>query len=66
MGRASILARANFGYRAGGCKGSGPGWFLDWVKVTNMASNRTWNFPCGRWLSKDEDDGKIERVLKAQ
>ena len=42
-------------------KGPSPGWFLDSVLVE--AEGRSFEFICQRWLSKDEDDGKIEREL---
>jgi glycerophosphoryl diester phosphodiesterase len=39
-----------------------PGWFLDWIKVEK--DNQSWDFPCNRWLAKDEDDDEIKRTLK--
>lgn len=39
--------------------GPGPGWFLDKVIVDDMDNNRVYDFPCNRWLAKDEDDGAI-------
>ena len=46
--------------------GFGAGWFLDKVDVINMASNRTWSFPCGQWLDKKRGDGAISRELFAR
>ena len=34
--------------------------------VTNSFLGKKWVFPCGKWLAKDEDDGKIERDLVPQ
>lgn len=33
--------------------------------VTEETSGKQWFFLCGRWLSKDEDDGEILRELPA-
>eukprot|EP00047_Mylnosiga_fluctuans_P014195 m.36272 g.36272 ORF g.36272 m.36272 type:complete len:2392 (+) comp5381_c0_seq2:48-7223(+) len=43
--------------------GSGPGWFLERVEVTEMLSGKKYLFPCGRWLATDEDDGQTSREL---
>jgi len=43
--------------------GLGPGWFLDRVYVELEESKQKWMFPCGKWLDKSEDDGKIKRTL---
>lgn len=43
--------------------GPSPGWFLDKVIVDDVTSNRVYEFPCQRWLAKDEDDGQISRDL---
>ncbi|CAD5121003.1 DgyrCDS9547 [Dimorphilus gyrociliatus] len=44
--------------------GLGPGWFLERVVVTDL-KNKRWRyyFPCGKWLAKDEGDGRISRDL---
>ncbi|CAF2355156.1 unnamed protein product [Rotaria sp. Silwood2] len=44
-------------------KGSGPGWFLDRIIIVDLAENRTYEFPCYKWLATDEDDGQISRFL---
>ena len=44
-------------------KGFGAGWFLERVEVINQASNRTWTFPCAKWLDKSRGDGTISREL---
>eukprot|EP00056_Hartaetosiga_gracilis_P011787 m.180988 g.180988 ORF g.180988 m.180988 type:complete len:2129 (+) comp13581_c0_seq3:61-6447(+) len=44
--------------------GAGPGWFLDSVNVVDTTSSMEYNFPCQRWLAKDEDDGRISRELR--
>lgn len=43
--------------------GVGSGWHLNKVEVINRKDNTLYSFPCNKWLAKDEDDGKIERVL---
>jgi hypothetical protein len=44
-----------------------PGWKIDQVLVENLTvkPTQTFMFPLYRWLSKDEDDGKIEVVQEA-
>lgn len=38
-------------------KGWGAGWLLNGVVVTSQRhKGKTFNFPCGRWLSDSEDD----------
>ncbi len=37
-------------------------WFLDWIKV--YKDNQSWDFPCNKWLAKDEDDRQIDRTLE--
>jgi hypothetical protein len=36
-------------------------WHLNYVEITNIATRVSYHFPCRRWFSKTEDDGKIER-----
>ncbi|XP_065844490.1 DENN domain-containing protein 5A-like [Oscarella lobularis] len=43
--------------------GLSPGIFIDAVVVRNMITDAVWKFPCGRWLSRGEDDGSVERLL---
>eukprot|EP00795_Rhopilema_esculentum_P013094 gene13095-3880_t len=43
-------------------KGLAAGWYLDKVVVED-GEGKTYEFPCNRWLSKTEDDGKISRDL---
>src|SRR6218665_1084250 len=43
--------------------GASPGWFLDKIIVDDMERNRVYEFPCGRWLARDEDDGQTSRDL---
>ncbi|MFB7438602.1 PLAT/LH2 domain-containing protein [Streptomyces mirabilis] len=45
--------------------GNRPGWFLDRIEVTNESDGSEWSFGCNRWLSDTDDDGRIERRLKA-
>ncbi len=46
--------------------GFGAGWYLEKVDVVNMASNRTWTFPCAKWMDKNKGDGAISRELLAR
>ncbi len=46
--------------------GGGGAWFLGHVEIDCPSLGRKWLFPCGRWLAKDEDDGKLERELYPQ
>ncbi|XP_066103488.1 lipoxygenase homology domain-containing protein 1 isoform X2 [Saccopteryx bilineata] len=43
--------------------GKAPGWFVEWVEVDAPSLGKCMTFPCGRWLSKNEDDGAIVRDL---
>jgi hypothetical protein len=43
--------------------GFGPAWFLDRVIVEDVTGHQTYEFPCNRWLAKDEDDKQIARYL---
>ena len=45
--------------------GFGSGWHLNRVEIVNKSDSRLYEFPCNRWLAKDEDDKKIERTLDA-
>ena len=45
--------------------GKQAGWFLNRVRVTNLISNDSKYFICGRWLALGEDDGRIEREISA-
>uniref|UniRef100_A0A667Z0U2 Lipoxygenase homology PLAT domains 1 n=1 Tax=Myripristis murdjan TaxID=586833 RepID=A0A667Z0U2_9TELE len=46
-------------------RGGGCGWFLDKVIVREegQAEAQAVEFPCGRWLDRNEDDGQIVREL---
>lgn len=44
--------------------GLSPNWLLDKVVVETPNIGMKQTFPCGRWLAKDKEDGKIERMLK--
>ena len=43
--------------------GAASGWHLKKVVLTHKQSNQKYTYLCDRWLARDEDDGKIERVL---
>ena len=45
--------------------GFGAGWHLQKVECIDVGDGTRYLFECNRWLSKDEDDGKVERVLMA-
>jgi len=45
--------------------GFASGWYLNYVEIISKSDGQKYNFPCSRWLSKDEEDKKIERVLLA-
>lgn len=45
--------------------GFGSGWHLSRVEVINKSDSKQYEFPCNRWLAKDEDDKKIERIIDA-
>lgn len=40
-----------------------PGIFVEMLVVRNLVTDTVWKFPCGRWLSRGEDDGSIQRLL---
>jgi len=43
--------------------GFGSAWHLEKVEVINKNDSTLYLFVCNRWLSKDEDDGRIELIL---
>ena len=43
--------------------GSGSGWYLDYVELTNITDSQTWRFTADRWLATDEDDGAIDIIV---
>lgn len=45
------------------CKGIAPGWHLEYIDVTDSATDKTFRFQCDRWLAKGEDDGQLIREL---
>jgi hypothetical protein len=46
--------------------GAFAGWHLDRVLIQNNVTNEKFNFPCARWLAKDELDHKIELELNEE
>lgn len=44
-------------------EGPGPSWFLDRVIIEDVKRKQIYEFPCNRWLAKDEGDHKIARFL---
>lgn len=53
--RAIHIRHDNYGPR--------PGWWLDKVDIRNEESNKSWSFPCHRWLARDELDHRIDLWL---
>uniref|UniRef100_A0A3Q3H262 Lipoxygenase homology PLAT domains 1a n=1 Tax=Labrus bergylta TaxID=56723 RepID=A0A3Q3H262_9LABR len=43
--------------------GPSPGWHLDYIDVKDEILDKTFRFPCDRWLAKNDDDGQIMREL---
>ncbi|XP_056875603.1 lipoxygenase homology domain-containing protein 1 [Takifugu flavidus] len=43
--------------------GIAPGWHLEYVEVKDEIMDKTFRFPCDRWLAKNDDDGQIMREL---
>ena len=39
------------------------GWFLQSVDIVDTTTQESWDFPCGRWLAKNEDDHSLVREL---
>jgi hypothetical protein len=39
-------------------------WHLDFIKVEDLATGRSFNFKCNKWLSLSKDDKQIVRDLK--
>lgn len=38
-------------------------WHLEYVSVHDEAANKTYTFPCGKWLSLKKDDKQLVREL---
>lgn len=47
-----LIGHDNIGLRAG--------WHLAYVQVSIPLHGKLYNFPCNRWLDKNEADGKVE------
>uniref|UniRef100_A0A665W322 Lipoxygenase homology domains 1a n=1 Tax=Echeneis naucrates TaxID=173247 RepID=A0A665W322_ECHNA len=43
--------------------GLAPGWHLEYIDVKDEVLDKTFRFPCDRWLAKNDDDGQIMREL---
>ncbi|XP_061658036.1 lipoxygenase homology domain-containing protein 1-like [Syngnathoides biaculeatus] len=43
--------------------GLAPGWHLDYIDVKDELIDKTFRFPCDRWLAKNDGDGQIMREL---
>uniref|UniRef100_A0A3Q3VVE1 PLAT domain-containing protein n=1 Tax=Mola mola TaxID=94237 RepID=A0A3Q3VVE1_MOLML len=43
--------------------GVASGWHLDYIEVKDEILDKTFRFPCDRWLAKNDDDGQIMREL---
>ncbi|KAF7660325.1 hypothetical protein LDENG_00284760 [Lucifuga dentata] len=44
-------------------KGLASGWHLEYIDVLDESMDKTFLFPCDRWLAKNEDNGQIMREL---
>ena len=44
-------------------KGMAAGWFLDRIIIEDVHLDVQYEFPCYKWLAKDEDDKQISRYL---
>ncbi|XP_061887966.1 lipoxygenase homology domain-containing protein 1-like [Entelurus aequoreus] len=44
-------------------RGPSPGWHLDYIDVKDELLDKTFRFPCDRWLAKNDGDGQIMREL---
>ena len=65
-----IVLHANYLYRvlivsfnAYVWQGFGAAWHLDHIEVRDASTGHTYMFPCGKWLSKSDDDKQICREL---
>ncbi len=45
-------------------KGVMPDWYLSKVIITEKEAKKKFTFLCGKWLSTNKDDCKIERIIK--
>ncbi|XP_048360273.1 lipoxygenase homology domain-containing protein 1 [Sphaerodactylus townsendi] len=54
------LRKINIGHNN---KGGSAGWFLDKVLIEDIGNKANYEFPCHRWLARNEDDGKIQRDI---
>ncbi|XP_072046149.1 lipoxygenase homology domain-containing protein 1-like isoform X2 [Amphiura filiformis] len=41
------------------------GWHLEYVRIVDERTRKSYKFPCNRWLARDEEDHKIIRELEA-
>ncbi len=48
------------------CQAPSTAWHIHQVKVTNLASNATWVFPCNRWLGLQRGSGSNQHDLYPQ
>ncbi|DBA69854.1 TPA: hypothetical protein ACH3X2_012566 [Trebouxia sp. C0005] len=54
------IVKMTVGHNNRGCD---PGWRLDHAQLLDEETGTVYYFACHRWLSRDEDDGLIERDL---
>ena len=45
-------------------EGRKAGWFLSKIVIVDLQNKQWYLFKCDKWLALDEDDGRIERVLR--
>jgi hypothetical protein len=41
--------------------GQQPGWYLEWVTITNEDTGDLWQFNCSQWLDSERGDGRTVR-----
>ncbi|XP_070540748.1 polycystin-1-like protein 2 [Ptychodera flava] len=44
-------------------QGKNASWFLSEIIIKDLKTQKRYDFPCFRWLSRDHGDGKTQRVL---
>jgi hypothetical protein len=64
-GEPGELEKITIGFDVGPEAGAFPGWYLAEVVVERLDGAGSWKFKCGRWLAKDEGDGKTVVELGA-
>ena len=45
-------------------KGNKASWFLSKIVIVDLQTKQWYLFKCDKWLARDEDDGRTERILR--